>query len=75
MENRHLQPVWLFHFGLESESGEPIEQTVAAELLEYIVVWAEQRGLQVGGGYRRPTQEELTPGPILPEADETADNG
>jgi hypothetical protein len=75
MENYYSQRVWLFQFALERESGEPITRTTAAELLEHIVTWAEQRDLQVGGGYRRPKAEELTPGPIFPESEETEENG
>lgn len=43
--------VWFFSFGLEAGEGEQISRRLAEDLLDYIIVWAEKRGLQVGGGY------------------------
>ena len=58
MSDEELQPVWLFRFALESETGVPISQSVAEELLDLIVRWAEENECQVGGGYRPPRLEE-----------------
>ena len=59
------QPVWIFRFSLEHESGKPVRRTTADALLQSIVKWAEEENLQVGGGYRPPRPEELEPGPIF----------
>jgi len=64
------QPVWIFEFAIESESGELVPQSSAAELLERILELVEDRGLQIGGGYRIPKPEELEPGPIFELRDE-----
>ncbi|MBW3542572.1 MAG: hypothetical protein KY476_20100 [Planctomycetes bacterium] len=63
------QPVWLFDFALESETGEPVAAERAEQLLDMIVAWAEERQLQVGGGYRPPSDEELQQGSTFAEKD------
>ena len=75
MSTERAEPVWLFHFALESESGVPIPSTIPEELIDLIVDWVEKRELQIGGGYRAPDPNELQPGPIFhvePEATENS---
>lgn len=73
MSNDHDEEVWVFRFCLESELEEvKISPEVAENLLEQISVWAEERGLQIGGGYRKPTAEEMKPGPIFELRDESS---
>lgn len=43
--------VWFFNFGLEAGGGKQIPMEFAEELLDHIVSWAEERNLQIGGGY------------------------
>ncbi len=65
------QPVWIFNFCLESELMDvKIPQEVAVNLLDQISDWADERGLQIGGGFRGPTKKETEPGPIFELDDE-----
>ena len=58
---------WVFRFAIESESGTQVPRSMPEELFEHIIDWAESRGMQVGGGYRKPRDSELIPGPIFEE--------
>lgn len=51
MDKQDEEIVWLFSFGLEAGEGKQISRRLAEELLEHIILWAEERELQVGGGY------------------------
>lgn len=68
MSEQH-ERYWVFNLAIESATGQPVAKSVASDLLERITVWAEERDLQVGGGYRRPRPEDEPPGPIF-ELDE-----
>ena len=59
------QPVWIFSFALEHESANPVSRATAESLMQSIIKWAEERNLQVGGGYRPPKPKELESGPIF----------
>ena len=49
---------WRFRFWLEhQEDDSPVSEQLAEELMNWIVDWAESRGLQVGGGFRAETDE------------------
>jgi hypothetical protein len=52
---------WEFRSFLEKDNGQPLSEKTAAALLDVVLRWVEERGLQVGGGYRRPEQEEAEP--------------
>ena len=66
---------WMFNFAIESATGQPIAKSVASDLLEHITVWAEERDIQVGGGYRRPKPEDEAGGPIFDlDKSQTADD-
>lgn len=50
-DNNENEIVWFFSFGLEAGQGKSIPRRFAEDLLDHIIVWAEERGLEVGGGY------------------------
>jgi len=64
------EPVWIFRFALESESKELVSPRVAENLMDHIIAWVEERGLQIGGGFRKPKPGENEPGPIFKLRDE-----
>jgi hypothetical protein len=72
-EDRHLQPVWVFEFALEHERGERIPIATASELLEYILAWVEEHNLQMGGGFRPCSPEELAGDEDHPDCDPEGD--
>lgn len=55
---------WLFHFWLEAQDGSAIDYATAEELFEQLIAWVEARNLQIGGGFRAPTEEEMNPEPF-----------
>ncbi|MCA9047347.1 MAG: hypothetical protein KDA89_01380 [Planctomycetaceae bacterium] len=61
---------WTFTFNLESVAGDPLAKSVPAELLEHILRWAEDRDLQVGGGFHGPKAIDFEAGPVF-EVDDT----
>jgi len=70
MSNEHYESCWIFNFVMESESGDLVPVRVAEELMDQIILWVEERSLQIGGGFREPKPEELEPGPIFEIRDE-----
>lgn len=60
---------WVFRFSLEAQDGNVVPYPKAEELMNMIIEWVEDRNLQIGGGFRPPTKEELNPEPLplLPE--------
>jgi hypothetical protein len=52
---------WVFRFSLEAQDGSMVPYSQAEELIDMIIEWVEARSLQIGGGFRPPTQEELNP--------------
>ena len=63
MSRDRAEQSWLYHFWLEAQSGEPVPYLVAEELFDQIIAWVEERKLQIGGGFRAPTEEEMQPDP------------
>ena len=61
---RRPQVGWVFHFVLEAQNGRPLPPEAPEELLDQIIAWVEERGLQIGGGFREPTYEEANPAPF-----------
>ena len=63
MSRNDPQSAWEFLFAIEREDGELIAVDQANEFLDAIVKLAEERGLQVGGGYSKcePGPEPLFP--------------
>ncbi len=57
-DGRENEIVWFFSFGLEAGEGKQISRRLAEDLLDYIIVWAEKRGLQVGGGYEAGSSQD-----------------
>jgi hypothetical protein len=49
---------WMFQFGLENQEGELLAESVATELMEHLIEWAEERNLQIGGGFFPDTPEQ-----------------
>jgi hypothetical protein len=62
---KQSEQVWLFNITLEKEDGSKFDSNYPEELLNIIVNWAEQNQLQIGGGYRAPTHEEMQDGPVF----------
>jgi hypothetical protein len=58
MTEKESREAWVFYFFVESDSNEPVAYEVAEEFFDHILQSAEQRGLQVGGTFRAPTDEE-----------------
>jgi hypothetical protein len=49
---------WSFGLVLSDErDGVQVPRAVASDLLEHIVVWAEARGLSIGGGFSALIEE------------------
>ncbi len=63
--NDNQDVCWIFNFALESTSGVPVARSVPSALLETIVQWAEDNEMQIGGGYRKPSEQESKSGPIF----------
>lgn len=61
---RKPQIGWVFHFVLEAQDGRPLPPSTAEALIDQIIAWIEERGLQIGGGFREPTYEEANPAPL-----------
>jgi hypothetical protein len=61
---RKPQVGWVFHFVLEAQDGRPLPPETPEELIDQIIAWVEERGLQIGGGFREPTYEEANPAPL-----------
>lgn len=59
---------WMFRFKLFSTAEELVSIGTAAHLLEHITEWAEERNLQIGGGYNaaRDTDGATGTGPAYP---------
>lgn len=55
------EEAWIFRFVLESGTGSPVARQQAEELLDQIIEWVEERGLQIGGGYRAPDPSDAEP--------------
>jgi len=55
---KESREAWVFYFFVESSSNEPVAYEAAEEFFDHIIASAEQRGLQVGGTFRPPTEEE-----------------
>lgn len=51
MASKETEIVWFFSFGLEAGEGKQIPKEFAEGLLDHIIAWAEERDLEVGGGY------------------------
>lgn len=60
MKTNEHQEAWVFYFFVESAKNEPVPYELAERFLDDIIATAEARGLQIGGGFRPPTQEENT---------------
>src|SRR5436305_10112210 len=48
MSTRDPQQGWVFHFVLEQQEGNLLPDTTAEELLDNIIAWVEERGLEIG---------------------------
>jgi hypothetical protein len=55
---------WVFRFSLEAQDESAVPYSQAEELIDMIIDWVEARNLQIGGGFRPPTQDELNPEPF-----------
>jgi hypothetical protein len=65
IEKKNSEEVWLFKFALESENGEKLERKKTDELMDTIIAWAEKNNCQIGGGYRKPSNDEVDDSPIF----------
>lgn len=50
-DSKENEIVWFFSFGLEGGGGKQVPRRLAEDLLDHIIGWAEERGLEIGGGY------------------------
>lgn len=53
------ESTWVFDFCLEREDGATISHRQCEELLDHIISWCEESGLQIGGGFRAPRPEDM----------------
>ena len=63
MSDENSEQAWVFYFFLEAQDGRLLAPSTAEDLLDQIISWVEEKGLQVGGGFRPPTYEEANPKP------------
>jgi hypothetical protein len=56
------EEVWAFDFFLEQD-GNPLPYLEAEALMNQIIVWVEEKGLQIGGGFHAATIEDT---PLVP---------
>jgi hypothetical protein len=63
MTGKEDEEVWAFHFFLEQD-GHPVPYSEAEALIDQIIAWAEERGLQIGGGFHAATVEDA---PLVPQ--------
>ena len=64
MANKLHQQGWVFHFVLEAQDGRLLPYLTAEELLDHIIASVEERGLQIGEGFRETTEAEADPAPF-----------
>ena len=57
------EQAWVFCFFLEAQDGRLLSSSAAEDLLDQIISWVEEKGLQIGGGFRPPTHDEANPEP------------
>ena len=73
MTEKKSREAWVFYFFVESSDNEPVSYEVAEEFFDHILGSAEQRGLQIGGTFRPPTDEENNLD-VLSQLDESSDS-
>lgn len=49
---------WLFDFGLETGDGRPLSYKEAESFFNTLLELAESKGLQIGGGFRKGSEED-----------------
>jgi hypothetical protein len=64
MAMNDAEKAWVFYFSLEAQMGRSVSYSEAEQLLDQVIAWVEERGLQIGGGFRAPTEEESNPEPF-----------
>jgi hypothetical protein len=67
---------WSFRLVLSDErDGVQVPMAVASDLLDHLVVWAEARGLSIGGGFSALLEEDGGAGVFSrSDRDESADS-
>ena len=58
-KSKEKSEAWVFKFSLESDTGEKLKRDSPQILMEKIIMWAEENHCQIGGGFRKPDDDDF----------------